>query len=435
MKYSIFDIRKISNKEIRDYFEEVVSCYENENYRSAILVLYTVVLYDLFFKLRELKDEYSDSVAGQILDDIFNEMRSSDIKSSWEDKLVESLYKQTEFEILDDNVYSTLQSIKQKRNLSAHPSFSGDEIYQPSRELVLAFIKEVYDNLLIRPSMLIKKQVDIILTFLDEHKGEFNDYNFYLKNNQNNTFLDYFKNKYYTKLSKSFKTKLINTLWRFTFEKIGDIYEQNRHINIFILGYIYSEDKELFNEIVQSKVDDKTIYNIISQDTSKSFNYFAIFLSENPEIYSLLTEEHKKVLEENFSLFRGKYFVYERFRFGNLKEFLNYLIDSIQIDDLDKTENYQIEYLAKLCINSGEKKKFSHFCITKLEEVPSWSGFDDADLVMKKLIIPNHHLFDEQDFNKYKEIVESNNQISARSKHALQHEQIKKFALDQGIRI
>lgn len=172
--------------------------------------------------------------------------------------------------------------------------------------------------------------------------------------------MDYFKNKYYAKLGKSFKTKLINTLWKFTFEKFGDEYNQNRYINIFILDYIYTEDKELFTEIVRNKVDNKTIYDVISIDTSQSFNYFSIFLSENPEIYSLLTEEHKNVLEEKFSSWRGIYFVYESFRFANLKEFLSFLIENIQIVDLKYTGNAQVEYLSKLCTNSGEKKTFQN---------------------------------------------------------------------------
>lgn len=70
-----------------------------------------------------------------------------------------------------------------------------------------------------------------------------------------------------------------------------------------------------------------------------------------------------------------------------------------------------------------------------LKAVPEWSGFDDADTVMEKLIVPNHHLFDEEDFYEYKEIVENNDQIFARTKHALQDEQIKKTALEQGIEI
>lgn len=435
MRYSLFDLRNIQNKEIREYFSEVLRCYENESYRSSILVLYTVVLYDLFFKLKELSDEYGDSIATQILCDVEREMIQNKDKSSWENLLIQKLHNHQDFEILDANLYSTLRALKDKRNLSAHPSFSGDEIYQPTREIVLGFIKEVYDNLLIRPPMLIKKQVQIILNFLDSHKYEFNPYNFYLNNVQNKTFSEYFKNKYYGKLGKSFKIKLINTLWKFTFENVGEIYDENRYINLFILSYIYHEDKELFTHIIQDKIENKTIYDVIAFDVSKSFNYFCIFLSENPEIYNLLTEEYKTVLKEKFSTVPGVYFVYERFMFDNLRQFLNELSSTVQIHYLKDTKDFQIMYLSNLCFVCGDNKSFANFCLTLLSKVPTWSGFEFADLIMEKMIIPNCNLFDEEDFYRYKSIVEGNDQISSRYNHGFQNSQIKNVASTKGIEI
>ena len=81
MKYSLFDINQIENLEIRSYFSEVISCYENHNYRAAILVLYTVILYDLTYKLEELRDEYEDSNAKQLL---VVDYSSSKIKKKFE---------------------------------------------------------------------------------------------------------------------------------------------------------------------------------------------------------------------------------------------------------------------------------------------------------------------------------------------------------------
>lgn len=54
----------------QEYFNEVVSSYANGNYRSAVVMLYSVVICDLLFKLQELKDMYNDTTAVEILSQI-----------------------------------------------------------------------------------------------------------------------------------------------------------------------------------------------------------------------------------------------------------------------------------------------------------------------------------------------------------------------------
>lgn len=41
---------------MKEYFKEVVSSYINGNYRSATVMLYSVAICDILFKLQELKD-------------------------------------------------------------------------------------------------------------------------------------------------------------------------------------------------------------------------------------------------------------------------------------------------------------------------------------------------------------------------------------------
>ena len=40
----------------REYFQEVISSYSIGNYRSATVMLYSVAVCDILFKLNELKD-------------------------------------------------------------------------------------------------------------------------------------------------------------------------------------------------------------------------------------------------------------------------------------------------------------------------------------------------------------------------------------------
>ena len=65
----------------KEYFKEVISSYSNGNYRSAIVMLYSVAICDILFKLEELKDMYNDEVAKEILQNIENSKSSSDNRS------------------------------------------------------------------------------------------------------------------------------------------------------------------------------------------------------------------------------------------------------------------------------------------------------------------------------------------------------------------
>ena len=42
----------------KEYFSEVISNYASGNYRSAVVMLYSVAICDLLFKLKELCDMY-----------------------------------------------------------------------------------------------------------------------------------------------------------------------------------------------------------------------------------------------------------------------------------------------------------------------------------------------------------------------------------------
>ncbi len=43
----------------KEYFSEVISNYASGNYRSAVVMLYSVAICDLLFKLKELCDMYN----------------------------------------------------------------------------------------------------------------------------------------------------------------------------------------------------------------------------------------------------------------------------------------------------------------------------------------------------------------------------------------
>jgi hypothetical protein len=86
-----FELEAISEKihfgKTKEYFDEVVTSYQNQCYRSSVVMLWSVVICDLVYKLQNLVDQYGDTIASSILEDI-KKIQTDDPKSpNWELKL------------------------------------------------------------------------------------------------------------------------------------------------------------------------------------------------------------------------------------------------------------------------------------------------------------------------------------------------------------
>ena len=58
---------RIVDARTRRYFSEVVTSYNNNCFRSAVVMLWSVVICDLLFKLVELATHYGDTTARSIM--------------------------------------------------------------------------------------------------------------------------------------------------------------------------------------------------------------------------------------------------------------------------------------------------------------------------------------------------------------------------------
>lgn len=91
---SQIDIDKIYFAKTKEYFNEVLSSYITKNYRSSIVMMYSVAVCDIMLKLEELRDSYNDTVASGILEKIQKSMdEQNGSKSKWEWQLIEEVKK------------------------------------------------------------------------------------------------------------------------------------------------------------------------------------------------------------------------------------------------------------------------------------------------------------------------------------------------------
>ena len=208
----------------REYFNEVLSNYANGNYRSAVVMLYSVAICDLLFKLQELSDMYNDTVAAEILREVEKCRNTGDNKSKsrWEKEFVDGIYKKTK--LLDLESYTNLNHLYDHRNFSAHPALNDRyELISPSKETTIALIKNVLEEILIKPPIFVKKITDMLLGDLSEKKSIYRDEPAKLR--------EYLKRKYFDRMSISMKKSTFRSFWKLCF-CLPDDDECKRNISI-----------------------------------------------------------------------------------------------------------------------------------------------------------------------------------------------------------
>lgn len=249
----------------KEYFQEVVSSYSIGNYRSATVMLYSVAICDLLFKLQELRDMYNDTIADEILKGVEKSRNANDnkSKSKWEKELVDNIHEKTE--LLDLEAYTNLNHLYDHRYFSAHPSLNENyELVTPSKETTIANIKNILNNILVKPPIFIKKVVDALTEDLKEKKN--------IYEGEDDKLSIYLNNKYYSKMSKTMKINTMKAFWKFCF--------------------CLPEDEECMNNL---KINRKALKMLISSFQKEAIEY----IKENKRLFSVAND---KVCQLNLTI-------------------------------------------------------------------------------------------------------------------------------------
>ena len=280
MSIYIPEIDEIYFPKTREYFREVISSYSNGNYRSATVMLYSVTICDILFKLQELKDMYNDSTAITILRKVEKEQKESSSKSSWEKTLLDEVREKTQ--LLDLKTYSDLNHLFDDRNLSAHPAIDGNyELLSPTQETTIAHMKNILSQILVKPPIFIKSVVDMLTDDLRDKKELFAG-----EHEQLAIFLN---NKYYSKMSEVMVKKVYTVLWRFCFCRSEDEQcQENYKINRGALEVLTKGNMQC----VQTLIKEENSKFTVAEKEWCLMNLVA-YLAKFPFLFSILTAETK----------------------------------------------------------------------------------------------------------------------------------------------
>jgi hypothetical protein len=269
----IFDART------RSYFEEVTKSYSNGCYRSSLVMLWTVVVCDLVYKLQNLRDLYTDVGAGKLLADVEVKRATNPNSGDWESYLLDEVLKRTK--ILETAEYAQLQHLQKLRHLCAHPVLTAaDMLFHPTKDTARAQIRAALEGLLLKPPLFSKR---IIQTLIEDIAA-------------NRALLispekvkAYIEARYLPNMPRAIELELFRTLWKFCFKLNNSDAQANRSINTVTLAILYGRNPTNIRNMIDA---DRPTFSNIGPD-AEPLDCLVGFLGSHQELHaSLDTSAH-----------------------------------------------------------------------------------------------------------------------------------------------
>jgi hypothetical protein len=398
--YSIENAQeRIHYSKTRKYFNEVVKSYYNGCYRSAIVMLYSIVITDILLKLDDLKDLHSDEEAKKILSKIDEIQKDKPTSAEWERKLIEWIGNNTN--LVDNSELLNLRTLQQYRHLCSHPVHtSGFELYEPNKETSRALIVNSLDGILIKPPLLSTSILNDLLYDLSKNRDL--DYS-------DEELMKHLNSKYLNKITLKTELSIIRALWKFVFKVENEECNANREINLKALKVILNIN---FKEHKQSLIEEEDYYSDFNE---KYIREIIELLNEFPEIYDLLNDSGqiaiKKLIRKDADNEAMAWFINKDIK-THINQILDYQNDwNREYDDnswvssqtFNEIYNYAIEFID---IN---------FALNFIVEMFGQSGnYSTADSRFDNLISDRLESFGKPELKLLVEKVNGNGQISGR---------------------
>lgn len=403
---------KINSEKTKEYFKEVSSSYYNDNYRASIVTLYSVVITDIIVKLETLSEIYDDKTANNILEEIKSFQKANPNSPDWERDIIEKVKNRTN--LIDNVDYAHIQALKNDRHLCAHPVIDKeDKLYQPSKELVAAHIRNMLDSLFLKPAILSKKILKTLLLDLADKKEILIDQESLEK---------YVNSKYLHNLNPSIEVSIFRDLWKFVFNLENKETDENRQINYRTLNFLYK--RNVASCISKIKNEKEYFSNI--KDKTIILHYLIVFLAQNEFLFNEFREDiHlliRNTTNKDFSAKVAAWFLSKSY-VDHLKN-LRKIIDKNIYDNYPKDATFAYQKLIDVGFSKGYNKEVIEFIIWRHTRSTS---YDEADRTFSYVVKPYLEKFTEKDFKSLCEKINLNSQNYFRKKASDDLDYLKKY--------
>jgi hypothetical protein len=264
----------IVDSRTRAYFDEVARSFANECYRSSLVMLWTVVVCDLIYKLQTLRDIYGDTLAGKLLTDVTAKQVANPNSPDWELFLLDEVAKRTKMLEAADHVQ--LRNLQNLRHLSAHPVLTAaDLLFRPTKETTRAQIRMALEAVLLKPALFSKRIIDALVEDIAANKAVLIS---------RDKLKAYLEARYLPNMPRAIELELFRTLWKFCFRLKNTDTDANREINAEALAIIYKRDNAAVREMIQ---DDQPYFSSVGPEVDL-LDTLVEFLADHGELHALL---------------------------------------------------------------------------------------------------------------------------------------------------
>ncbi|MCX6239769.1 MAG: hypothetical protein NTY07_19860 [Bacteroidia bacterium] len=391
-------VDKIFSAKTRDYFEEVIKSYYNDSYRSVVVMLYSIAIADLIYKLQDLKEIYNDEKATNILTEINTLQSNNPTSPDWESKLIELIKERTN--LLEPADYLNLVALQKHRHLCAHPVMTQNyDLYKPNKETARAHIRNCLEGILTKPPILSRAVFDDFLNDLAAIKGViFNDID--LKRHITSKYLD--------RLNFNAEKQIFKSLWKMTFKVDNATCEENRTINLKAIKVFIERNYREYLDLMKSEIDYYSAFN-------EKFLLSIIGLLNNyPDIYQSLNESAKVLIKSKIERDLDLA-TYAWFLTGDIRKHITKTLrrrskifsEGNKYDNISITTQSILE-LYETAVQSGFNNDANMFLI----EMFGYSmNYDNADTRYDSLIKPYLDSFSKDELKALVKNVNENSQI------------------------
>jgi len=407
------DIDRVYSGKTRDYFKEIISLYKNKNYRSAIVMLYSLLISDLYYKLQDLEDIYNDEKAKEILTEITEIREKNQTSPEWEKLMIERIKGKTSF--LDNHMYDKFDFLKKERNICAHPEMNYNlNLYTPNNSTVAGYIKDIYEGVFVKPPIFINNIVNSLTEDLKEHK--------YIYESNRDLLHNHITNTYLSRITDDMLKKLFKAFWKLTFKSQDEDCRNNRYVLFRALKEIIDYKKELLINIIKNN-EYYTTQILINDDAVFKYLIFLCTYYYNSEynIYTNFNDDFKSKIkskieiEEHFGYDLISWFMFDDF--DSYKEFIKNKLNSKSSEPgFEVINNYMknIDYKISKWFNTFIKATNNiDLFFDILSEISKYvASFDVAKEIYYKIIYPNFDLLNNkiENIDRLLNILEKNQQ-------------------------
>jgi len=404
---------QIYNGNTKKYFKEVLSSYYNGNYRSAVVMLWSVVICDLVYKLESLIDIYNDPTARVILNEVTTSQQRNPKSPEWEMELVTKVHQGTE--LLEVSDHTNLQFLQQQRHLAAHPILSSKdkELHIPNQDTVRSLIRNTLEGILLKPPLYGRKIFDRFVSDLEMDK---------LLLTTDEKLKNYLNSRYFSHFSIEIELDIFRSLWKLIFLLENEVCSRNREINYRVIKIITVRNKDKIIEKISNNSDQDYYSNIASN--GEPLSYLISYLCKFDYLYTYFADHAKLKIQQHIHINPGSkllgWFIKNNFE-THIADIVNWI----------KKENHTI----------SEKNWQNLEKLFKFHDIPEWESqftkilaiyygksinYPMADERFTVAIEPYLELFTKDSLSILIQEIKENDQIRGRRRSTHDHSKVRK---------